>query len=53
MIGQEVYEWLHEVVGRRRIGKFIKALVRPYVTHHDLEGAYAKWPRMKNAKLKR
>ena len=42
MIGQEVYEWLHEVVGRRRIGKFIKALVRPYVTHHDLEGAYAK-----------
>ena len=40
-IDEEVYEGLYEVIGRRRISKFIEELVRPYVTTHDLEAAYA------------
>jgi hypothetical protein len=35
-----VYEGLHRVVGRRRISKFIEALVRPHVTRKSLEAAY-------------
>lgn len=40
-IDEEVYEGLYEVIGRRRISKFIEELVRPYVTNRDLEAAYA------------
>jgi len=39
-IDEQVYEGLHEVVGRRRISRFIEDLVRPHVISPDLEAAY-------------
>jgi hypothetical protein len=36
----DVYEGLHAVIGRRRISRFIEALVRPYVVLPDLNRAY-------------
>ena len=39
-IDEQVYEGLHEVVGRRRISRFIEDLVRPHVMSPDLEAAY-------------
>lgn len=36
----QVYEGLHEVIGRHRISRFIEDLVRPHVPYHDLEAAY-------------
>ena len=39
-LDQRVYQGLHEVVGRRRISRFIEDLVRPYVISADLEAAY-------------
>ena len=40
-IDEEVYEGLYQVVGPRRISRFIEDLVRPHVLHPDLEAAYA------------
>ncbi len=40
-IDEDVYEGLYEVVGPRRISRFIEDLVRPYVLYPDLEAAYA------------
>ncbi len=40
MIDQEVYEGLHRVVGRGRIGRFVERLARPHVVKADLEAAY-------------
>ncbi len=40
-VDEEVYEGLHKVIGPRRISRFIEDLVRPHVTQHDLEAAYA------------
>jgi predicted CopG family antitoxin len=40
-IDEEVYEGLYEVVGPRRISRFIEDLVRPHVLYPDLEAAYA------------
>jgi predicted CopG family antitoxin len=40
-IDKEVYEGLYQVVGRRRISRFIEQLVRPHVLYPDLEAAYA------------
>jgi predicted CopG family antitoxin len=39
-IDEQVYEGLYQVVGRRRISRFIEDLVRPHVLHQDLEAAY-------------
>jgi predicted CopG family antitoxin len=39
-LDEKVYAGLHKVVGRRRISRFIEALVRPHVLDHDLEAAY-------------
>jgi hypothetical protein len=39
-VDERVYEGLHNVVGRRRISRFIESLVRPYVVGKDLEVAY-------------
>ena len=39
-IDEQVYEGLHEVVGPRRISRFIEDLVRPYVLNQELEAAY-------------
>lgn len=37
---EEVYEGLHQVVGRQRISQFIETLVRPHVVREDLLAAY-------------
>jgi predicted CopG family antitoxin len=39
-IDEEVYERLHEVVGRGRISQFIERLVRPHVLRGHLDSAY-------------
>lgn len=39
-LDERVYRGLHAVVGRRRISKFIEALVRPHVLRDDLDAAY-------------
>lgn len=39
-IDEEVYERLHEVVGRGRISQFIEGLVRPHVLREHLSAAY-------------
>lgn len=40
-IDEEVYQGLYQVVGPRRISRFIEDLVRPPVLYPDLEAAYA------------
>ncbi len=37
---ERVYRRLHNVVGRRRISRFVESLVRPHVIGKDLEPAY-------------
>jgi len=39
-LDEKVYEGLHQVVGRRKISRFIEDLVRPHVISRDLEAAY-------------
>lgn len=39
-IDEQVYQGLHDVVGRQRISRFIEDLVRPHVLPADLEAAY-------------
>ena len=39
-LDEEVYEGLHQVVGRRRISQFIEGLVRPLVVEADLAEGY-------------
>jgi predicted CopG family antitoxin len=39
-IDEQVYEGLYDVVGPRRISRFIEDLVRPYVLNQELEAAY-------------
>jgi siroheme synthase (precorrin-2 oxidase/ferrochelatase) len=39
-VDERVYNGLRTVVGKRRISRFIEALVRPYVVGKDLEVAY-------------
>jgi len=39
-IDEEVYEGLREVIGPRRISRFIEDLVRPHVTRKDIYAAY-------------
>jgi predicted CopG family antitoxin len=39
-VDEQVYEGLHEVVGRHRISRFIEDLVRLHVLAADLEAAY-------------
>ena len=39
-IDEEVYEGLREVIGPRKISRFIEDLVRPHVTKQDLYAAY-------------
>ena len=38
-VDEQVYEGLHQVVGRYRISRFIEDLVRPHVLAADLEAA--------------
>jgi predicted CopG family antitoxin len=39
-IDEQVYEGLYRVVGPGRISRFIEDLIRPHVSHPDLEAAY-------------
>jgi predicted CopG family antitoxin len=39
-IDERVYDGLHNMIGRRRISRFIESLVRPHVVDKDLEAAY-------------
>ena len=39
-VDEQVYEGLHQGVGRRRISRFIESLVRPHVVREDLAAAY-------------
>lgn len=39
-VDKEVYKGLHAVVGRRRIGRFLSDLARPYVTSEGLAASY-------------
>ena len=40
-LDEDVYEGLHNVIGRRKISQFIEDLVRPHVTTTELEVGYA------------
>src|SRR5262245_52577263 len=39
-VDEGVYKGLHAVIGRRKISRFIEALVRPHVIGKELEAAY-------------
>ena len=39
-IDDEVYAGLHNVIGPRKISRFLNDLARPHVTRQDLEEAY-------------
>ena len=39
-VDQDVYEWLHARVGRKRIGRFLNDLARPLVAADDLAAGY-------------
>jgi predicted CopG family antitoxin len=39
-VDEQVYDGLHQVVGRHKISRFIESLVRPHVVHEDLMAAY-------------
>ena len=39
-VDEQVYDGLREVVGPRKISRFIQELVRPYVLHNELESQY-------------
>ena len=39
-LDERVYHGLHNVVGRRKISRFIESLVRPHVIGADLEEGY-------------
>jgi hypothetical protein len=39
-VDDEVYAGLHDVIGRRRISRFLNDLARPHVTRRDLDEAY-------------
>lgn len=44
-LDERVYKGLHAVIGRRRISRFIEALVRPHVVNKDLEDGYRQMAR--------
>ena len=39
-VDDDVYEGLHQVIGRRRISRFLNDLARPHVTACDLIAGY-------------
>jgi len=40
-VDDEVYMGLHEVIGPRKISRFIQEMVRPHVVRPNYESAYA------------
>ena len=47
-IEEEVYEGLHEVIGPRKISRFVENLVRPHVVRPKLEAGYSQMARDKD-----
>jgi hypothetical protein len=41
LLDDQVYERLHAVAGRRRVGRLVEQLVRDRLLCEDLDGAYA------------
>ena len=41
LLDEQVYERLHAVAGKRRVGRLIEQLVRDRLLYEDLDGAYA------------
>jgi hypothetical protein len=41
-VDRQIYQGLHNVIGRGRISRFIEDLVRPHVLFQDLGAAYKK-----------
>ena len=39
-IDEDVYAGLYQVVGRRKISRFIQSLVRPYLMYADIQEGY-------------
>ena len=39
-VDEEVYNGLQQVIGRRKISRFVEDLVRPHVVKHDLYEDY-------------
>jgi hypothetical protein len=39
-VENDIYAGLHDVIGRRRIGRFLNDLARPHVTGRDLAEGY-------------
>ena len=39
-IDAQIYDDLHNIVGRNRISQFIESLVRPHIIRENLENAY-------------
>jgi len=39
-IDEKVYEGLHDVIGPRKISKFVEELVRPHVVRQQLDSEY-------------
>lgn len=44
-IDEEVYQGLRDLVGQRRISRFIEDLIRPHIAGSSLEAAYAEMGR--------
>lgn len=40
-VDEEIYQGLHDIIGRRNISRFIEDLVRQHVLSPDLQAAYA------------
>ncbi|MCP4168505.1 MAG: addiction module antitoxin [Chloroflexi bacterium] len=47
-IDEEVYRGLYDIVGPRRISRFIEELIRPYVLSPDLDAAYEQMAQEEN-----
>ena len=41
LLDEQVYERLHAVAGKRRVGRLVEQLVRDRLLYEDLDGAYA------------
>jgi hypothetical protein len=41
LLDERVYERLHAMAGKRRVGRLIEQLVRDRLLHEDLDGEYA------------
>jgi predicted CopG family antitoxin len=39
-VDDEIYAGLHNVIGPRKISRFLNELARPHVTRQDLDAAY-------------